>query len=268
METARTKRHAVANDKGGTGKTTTTVSLAAALARRGRRVLVADMDPQGNATRRLAAVMTPRSPTISEVITKAVPGCAANAITACGWDTPYAHLISVIPARPDLINRGGEAHILGALRRLAKALQGADEPYDDVFIDCQPTLGPLTQMALAAADDVLGTTEPEYDSVEGAIRLRDFTALSGDDLGNPGLHMLGWVVSRVRDNLGAHKYQLDGLGDRLGAGLVWEPYIPERAGVKDAADGGYPLELAGPAGRYVAGLFDGIAVRYLKEVGE
>lgn len=265
MTTAQ--RTAIANNKGGPGKTTVAVNLAAALARRGRRVLVTDMDPQGNATRRLAAVMNADSPTVSEAIAAATPGCAAKTITACGWDTDYAHLISVIPAGPDLVNRDGESHHLGSVRRLAKALKGADGEFDDTLFDLQPSLGHLTQMGLAAADGVLGVTEPEYDSVQGAIRVRDFIGLAADDLGNPGLHMTGWVISRVRDSLGAHKHQIGGFEELFGAGMAWEPYIPERTAVKDAADGSFPLELAGPAGRYVASLFDELAVRYIEAVG-
>jgi cellulose biosynthesis protein BcsQ len=258
-----THRTALANNKGGVGKTASTVNLAAALARQGRRVLVVDMDPQANTTRRLATRLGEDSPTVSEVISSAAKGCAADAIAPCGWDTDYAARIHILPAAPDLANRGGELHLLGAVRRLAKAMTGADDDYDATLFDCEPSLGHLTQLVLACADDVLAVVEPEYDAVESAIRLRDFIEVSKEDLGNPGLHVLGYLLSRVRDNLGAHKFQLAGLPDMFGAGMVWEPGIPERAAIKDANESAAPVEHVSTVGREVAALYDGIAVRWL-----
>jgi chromosome partitioning protein len=260
-------RTALANNKGGVGKTASTVNLAAALARQGRRVLVVDMDPQANTTRRLAARLTEDSPTISEVIASAARGCAADAIVLCGWDAEYAGRIGIIPAAPDLANRGGELHLLGAVRRLAKAMTGADDDYDATLFDCEPSLGHLTQMVLACVNDVLTVVEPEYDAVESAIRLRDFIEAAREDLGNPDVHVLGYLLSRVRESLGAHKYQLAGLPAMFGQGMVWEPGIPERAAIKDANESAAPVEYAGAVGREVAALYDAIAVRYLAAVG-
>lgn len=260
-------RTALANNKGGVGKTASTVNLAAALARQGRRVLVVDMDPQANTTRRLAARLTPDSPTISEVIASAARGCAADAIVPCGWDIGYAERIGIIPSAPDLANRGGELHLLGAVRRLTKAMTGADDDYDAVLVDCEPSLGHLTQMVLACVHDVLTVVEPEYDAVESAIRLRDFILAAREDLGNPDVHVLGYLLSRVRDSLGAHKYQIAGLPAMFGEGMVWAPGIPERAAIKDANESAAPVEYAGPVGREVAALYDAIAVRYLAAVG-
>lgn len=264
-----THRTALANNKGGVGKTASTVNLAAALARQGSgiRVLVIDMDPQANTTRRLAAQLAEDSPTVSEVIASAARGCAADAIAACGWEVDYAERIHIIPAAPDLANRGGELHLLGAVRRLAKAMTGADDDYDVTLVDCEPSLGHLTQLVLATVDDVVAVVEPEYDAIESAVRLRDFIEASKEDLGNPGVHVSGYLLNRVRDTLGAHKFQLAGLPDLFGPGMVWEPGIPERAAVKDANEAAGPVELVGPVGREVAALYDQLAVRYLAAVG-
>jgi cellulose biosynthesis protein BcsQ len=260
-------RTAQANNKGGVGKTATTVNLAAALARKGRRVLVVDMDPQANTTRRLAAQLGENSPTVSEVIASAARGCAVDAIAPCGWDTDYAERIDIIPGAPDLANRAGELHLLGAVRRLAKAMTGADDDYDVTLFDCEPSLSHLTQLVLACTSDVLVVVEPEYDAVESAIRLRDFIEVAREDLGNPGLHVLGYLPTRVRDTLGAHKYQLAGLPDMFGAGMVCEPAIPERAAIKDANESAVPVEQVSIVGREVAGLYDDLAGWYLAAVG-
>lgn len=260
-------RTALGNNKGGVGKSSATVNLAGGAARRGHRVLVIDLDPQSNSSRRLAVRLGDDSPTVSEAIASAARGCAADTIVRCGWNVEYAERIDVIPAAPDLANRGGELHLLGAVRRLAKAMTGVDDDYDVTLIDCPPDLGHLTQLALATADDVLIVTEPEFDAVESAIRLRDFIEVSREDLGNPGLDVLGYLVNRLRDQLGAHRYQLAGLPDLLGEGLVWEPAVPERTAIKDANDAAGPVEHAGAAGRRVAALYDQLADRYMATIG-
>ncbi|WP_189062106.1 ParA family protein, partial [Longimycelium tulufanense] len=101
MQRRRRNRIAVGNHKGGSGKTTTVVHLSAALAEMGKRVLVVDLDPQANASRRLGVPFRTEQPvpTTAEVIRDASPGVAAQAIRPCGWDGPYTELISVIPSR-------------------------------------------------------------------------------------------------------------------------------------------------------------------------
>lgn len=271
-------RVAIGNNKGGTGKSSATVNLAAALAEAGHRVLVIDMDPQANATRRLGLRHDPRRPvtTTSEVVASGVDGIAAAAITASRWPDPYADLVSVIPARFDLENRVSEAAVLGAHTRLARALQGADDDVAVTLIDLPPSLGHLTQLGLAAADLALCTVEPEYDAVEGALRFRDFIAQHGPQLytghrhekdARTGLRLAGYLITRVRANIGAHAFQLDGLSETFGAELVWTPYLPERAAIKDAADTAVPLRvLGGTTAREMADLYTALAARLIKEL--
>jgi cellulose biosynthesis protein BcsQ len=274
------RRVPIGNHKGGSGKTCTAVNTAAALAEAGLRVLVVDLDPQANASRRLGRPFDVNDPvaTTAEVIKSGEEGIAAQAIIPCGWPEPYAERIHIIPARFDLENRVSEAGIVGAVNRLRRAMRGADADRDVTLYDLPPSLGHLTQLGLAAAVDedeqgneqpgiALCTVEPEYDSVEGAIRFRDFIAAHAAEVGNPGLRIGGYIVTRVRANLSAHSYQLDGLAETFGATAIWEPHIPERAVVKDAADAALPLRgLGNTSALAMAELFKQLGERFIKEV--
>lgn len=213
----------ISNNKGGVAKTATTVQLAAALARRSARVLVVDMDPQANASRRLGVSWDPEQPvaTMSEVIAENRDGVGAGAVLACGWeDVPEAENIDVVPARFDLINREAEAGAVGAVRRVKKALRGWTGEYDVVLIDTRPDLGHLVQMAFAASDAVLIVTSPEYDPVEGAVRVRDFVEEHAEDLGNESLKV-GGVIVTMRKATAEQSFQLEGLQETFGD-LVWD----------------------------------------------
>lgn len=256
-------RVVIGNNKGGASKTATTVNLAASLAEAGKRVLVVDLDPQANASRRLGRSFNAAEPvpTTAEVIKDAGEGVAAEAIQPCGWPGDYASRIDIIPARYDLENRVSEAGTVGAVGRLRRALAGVDDGYDVTLLDCPPSLGHLTQLGLAAATHAVCSVEPEYDSVEGAVRFRDFITNHGEDLGRPDLRVVGYIVARVRANLGAHTFQIDGLADLFGD-RVWEPYVPERAAVKDAADAAAPLRALGTtSGRHLAEVYAELAGR-------
>lgn len=259
-------RVAIGNHKGGSGKTAATVNLAAALAEAGQRVLVVDLDPQANASRRLGVGYGEPELTTAEVVQSGEQGVAAEAITRIGWPDAYADHIGLIPARFDLENRISEAAVIGAVARLRRAMASADDDYRITLIDCPPSLGHLTQLGLAAADAALCTVEPEYDSVEGAVRYRDFVAAHGSELGNPELAMLGYLVTRSRPRVGAHAFQLDGLAETFGTEAVWTPHIPERAPIKDAADTASPLRVyGGTPAREMAALYADLAATLLKE---
>lgn len=261
---------AIGNNKGGPGKTTVTVQLAAALARRGRRVLVVDLDPQANASRRLGFRWSPADPvpTVAEAIKSGEEGVAAEAIIGSAWTGATGQLVDLIPSRWDLEQRISEAGQVGAVRRLARALTGVPAHYSAVLIDLPPSLGHLTHLGLAAADHALCVVEAEYDSVEGATRYRDFITAYRDDLANPALTLAGVIVSRLRANLGEHAYQLDGIREQF-AGALWEPSIPERTILKDAAAAGVPVQsMTGSAAREVTAVFDQLADRLEQQMTE
>lgn len=217
----------ISNDKGGVSKSQLTVQLAAGLARAGKRVLVIDLDPQANTTRRLGIDWDPEAPfaTMSEVIKADQSGIGEGAVLRSGWvdaegnPTSEAELIDVLPSRFDLVNRETEAGVVGAVRRLKKALEGWIDDYDVVLIDTPPSLGHLTQMAMAAADTVLIPASAQYDAVEAAIRVSDFVTRHAADLANPQLHIGGVVITRYRDQV-EDEFQAKGLREHFGD-LVW-----------------------------------------------
>lgn len=260
-------RVALGNNKGGTGKTSSTINLAAALAEEGKTVLVVGMDPQMNAERRMGLHVDEDNPipTVSEAIRDGRSGVAIDAVTDIAWPAPYNERIRVIPARYDLENRISEAAVLGAVSRLRNVLEGVDDTYDFTLIDCPPSLGHLTQMALCAADVAVITLEPEYDAVASAVRFRDFIEAQAAELKNPELAVLGYIVNRSRPSLGAHAFQIEGLAERFGADKVWEPHITERTAIKDAADSEVPLRhLGAGAPREMADEYRKLAQHLLK----
>jgi len=263
-------RVAIGNNKGGAKKTTLAVRLAEALAKAGKKVGVVDFDPQGNASRRLGWKDDPAAPklTASEAIEynegKIVhEGQAAEVWQPIGWTTPYAERIRLIPARYTLEDRATEAGIRGAWRRLAKALKGTDDDLDYVLIDCPPSLGHLTQMALGACHFALASTEPEYDSIEAAVRYRDFVAASGEDLGSPDLAFLGLVVSAYDMRVGGHVGQLAGAREIFGD-QVWG-VVPRRSLITNADEFAQPLDEIADS-HEVRAVFENLAQRFVKEV--
>lgn len=221
-----------ANNKGGTGKTSATVQTAAGLARRGLRVLVVDMDPQGNATRRLGIEWDPQDPFAGtpEVIAANEKGAGEAAVYGCGWTTSdddatptaEAELIDVIPSRPDLINRETETGLPGAALRLKKALSGDwIAKYDVVLIDSQPDLGHLVQLAMVASDHVILVTDAMRDGAEGTYRVAEYVAQHAEDLGNPDLKVRGVLINRWKPTNESQFYLDDWLRPYFGD-LIWD----------------------------------------------
>ncbi|EFL04310.1 chromosome partitioning protein ParA [Streptomyces sp. SPB78] len=258
-------RAAVGNNKGGAKKSTLVARLAEALAKAKKRVGVVDMDPQGNVSRRLGWTDDPENPplTTSEAIEANAEGVAAQVWQPIGWDTPWASNITLMPARYTLEDRATEAGQRGAYRRLAKALKGADDHLDYVLLDCPPSLGHLTQMALAAAHHAIGSTEPEYDSVEALVRYRDFVNASGEDLANPGLSFAGVVVSGYDQRIGGHVGQVSGVHSLFGQ-AVWG-VVPRRSLIANADEWAQPLD-AQPNSHEARAVFEIIAQRLMKEI--
>ena len=231
---------AVANQKGGVGKTATTVNLADALARNGRRVLVIDADPQANATSILDVELDDESRTLHDVLTAVATGQAgAGALTAAVHPAGPAWTgIDVIPSQRELASREADTSP-GREFHLRTAMDGAIDDYDAVIIDCPPSLGALTLSALTAATSVLIVTEPRASSVDGVAELTT-TISTVQRYYNKELTTAGILINRWRNDRLDRAVWRQELHDTYGPGIIDHP-LPEREVVAVAATNHVPV---------------------------
>ncbi|MBM3487563.1 MAG: ParA family protein [Alphaproteobacteria bacterium] len=226
---------AIANQKGGVGKTTTAVNLATALAAVGRRVLVLDIDPQGNASTALGIARERRRTTTYDVL---IDG---RAIADAVIDTTIPGL-AVVPASVDL--SGAELELIDLDRReyrLREALGGLPNRFDYVMIDCPPSLGLITLNALVAADAVLVPLQCEFLALEGLSHLVRTIERVRKNL-NPALAIQGIVLTMFdkRNNLSA--LVADDVRGFFGE-VVYHTVIPRNVRVSEAPSHGKPVLL-------------------------
>jgi len=229
---------ACANQKGGVGKTTTVVNLGSYLALAGERVLVVDLDPQGNATSGLGL---DRNVIERSVYDAVIDGATLGELTVTG---PIEGL-DVVPSAIALAGAEVElASIEGRERRLARLLTEISADYDYVFVDCPPSLGLLTVNALTAADSVLIPLQCEYYAMEGLTQLLATLDLVRDHL-NPELAIKGIVLTMydARTNLSADVAAevRRHLGDR-----VFDTVIPRSVRLSEAPSHGLPIPRYAP----------------------
>lgn len=232
---------ACTNQKGGVGKTTTVINLAAYLALSGTRTLVIDLDPQGNATSGLGVDRRSIERSSYETLVDRAP--IAEIVTR----TPIDGL-DIVPSAPAL--SGAEVELVGANgreRRLAASLAELNGHYDRVLVDCPPSLGLLTVNALTAADGVLIPIQTEYYALEGLSQLVNTIRRVRDGL-NPRLEIEGVVLTMydARTNLSA---QVASEVRRHMNGTVYQTVVPRSVRLSEAPSHGLPIALYDPASR-------------------
>jgi chromosome partitioning protein len=227
---------ALANQKGGVGKTTTAVNLAACLAEAGERTLVLDLDPQANATSGLGESANGTS---SYDLLDGAP------LEELAHATRFPNL-DLIPSRPELAGAAVELAAHGDGESfLASALAPARERYDYAFVDCPPSLGPLTVNALAAADRVLVPVQCEYYALEGLAQLLHSIELVRQRL-NPRLVLAGMLLTMVD---GRTRLAADVAGEvrRHFGELVFNAVVPRSVRLAEAPSHGLPITVYDPA---------------------
>jgi chromosome partitioning protein len=224
---------AIANQKGGVGKTTTTVNLGAALADLGYRVLVIDLDPQGNATTGLGISHRNVEGSIYDVIMNDTP------VEDCVEPTSVRNLF-VVPATIDLA--GAEIELVPAFSRelkLRRALQDVRQEYDFTIIDCPPSLGLLTVNGLAAADDVVVPIQCEYYALEGLGQLLRNVSLVRNNL-NPTLEVRGIVLTMYDARTKLSEQVEAEVRAHFGA-KVYRTVVPRTVRISEAPSFGQPV---------------------------
>ena len=225
----------IVNQKGGVGKTTTAVNLAAAIALSGRSTTLVDLDPQGNATTGLGVAKEGLHPTIYHVLLGDEPAEAALHIT----DIPG---LSIIPSAIDLV--GAEIELVGADRReyvVSEAIRSLREKLDYIIIDCPPSLGLLTLNALTASDKVLVPLQCEFYALEGLAHLIKTVARVRERL-NPRLEIAG-IVLTMFDGRTSLALQIRDEVNRYFPGQILETVIPRSIRVTESPSHGKPIML-------------------------
>jgi chromosome partitioning protein len=233
MEEALARTLTVVNQKGGVGKTTTAVNLAAGLALAERRTLIVDLDPQGNATTGLGVQKPGLYPTVYHALLGAeAPDKAVH--------PTMLDFLKVLPSDIDLV--GAEIELVSLDRReyrLRMALEPLNDAYDFVIIDCPPSLGLLTINALVAADRVLVPLQCEFYALEGLTHLLKTVKLVRERL-NPELGVEG-IVLTMFDGRTSLALQIRDEVHRYFPGEIFSTVIPRNVRLSEAPSHGKPV---------------------------
>lgn len=232
---------AVANQKGGVGKTTTTINLGSSMAEEGHRVLIVDLDPQANATTGIGVNSKDLEQSIYHVILQQATASAVR----CSTDIPN---LDFLPSSQALV--GAEIELVAAFSReyrLKRALAEIVDDYDIVLIDCPPALGLLTVNALVVASEVLVPIQCEYYALEGLGQLVENVDRVKAHL-NPGLEVstIALVMYDARTKLSE---QVAGEVRAFFGSKVCRQMIPRSVGLSEASSYGQPINVYDPRSR-------------------
>ncbi len=225
---------AIANQKGGVGKTTTAINLGASLAVAECRTLVIDMDPQGNASSGLGISVNPDQLTIYDVL---IGGKEAKDAVIEAVQFPF---LDLMPSTRDLI--GADIELVGALSRetvLRRALESVRGEYDYILLDCPPSLGLLTLNTLTAADSVLIPIQCEFYALEGLSQLLNTVRLVQRAL-NPGLEIEGVLLTMFDRRLNLSR-QVAAEAREYFEDRVYRTAIPRNVRLAEAPSFGQPI---------------------------
>lgn len=225
---------AIANQKGGVGKTTTAINLGACLAVAEQRTLVIDIDPQGNATSGLGIPRTEVERSIYDVL---VNGVAAAETRLRKVHFPY---LDLLPSSRDLV--GAEVELVSRPRRehvLREALESVRDEYDYILIDCPPSLGLLTLNTLTAADTVLIPIQCEFYALEGLSQLLNTVRLVQRSL-NPRLQIEGVLLTMYDQRLNLSRQVAEEAKEYFGS-RVFRATIPRNVRLAEAPSFGKPI---------------------------
>jgi len=231
----------VVNQKGGVGKSTTSVNLSATLGDLGQKVLLVDLDPQGNATSGFGLNRSQRERCIYDALLGESP--IAELIEPVEVEHVFA-----VPATIQLA--GAEIELVSALsreNRLKSVLEPVLGDFDFIIIDCPPSLGLLTINALTAADGLLIPIQCEYYALEGLSKLLDSFRLVKTHL-NPGLEIFGVVMTMYDSRTRLSQQVVDEVRDFF-EGKIFDTLIPRTVRLSEAPSFGQPITLYDPSGK-------------------